>query len=93
MKGIVYSYDAYYSNYSYYSKMEMSLDSYLGFKVSKDFSRQWSRLVPHLELMPIELPSLEVVRGTPLYHGSVHRASTLLPYQAGTPSEGVSSYI
>ena len=37
VKGIVYSCD---SNYSYYSKMEMSLESYLGFKVAKAFSRQ-----------------------------------------------------
>ena len=67
----MYSCDAYYSNYSYYSKMEMSLESYLGFEVSKDFSGQLSRLVPHLELIPVELPSLEVVTSTPLYHGSV----------------------
>ena len=85
--------DAYYSNYSYYSKMETSLESYLGFKVSKDFSRQWSRLVPHLELMPAKIPSLEVVRGTPLYHGSVHRADTLLLCRVGTPLGDVSSYI
>ena len=34
MKGIVYSCSAYYSNYSCYSKMEMSLDSYLGFEAT-----------------------------------------------------------
>ena len=38
MKGIVYSCDAYYSNYSCYSKMEMSLEPYLHFKAAKDFS-------------------------------------------------------
>ena len=35
MKGIVYSHFAYYSNYSCYSKMEMSLGSYLGFEAAK----------------------------------------------------------
>ena len=35
VKGIGYLYFAYYSNYSYYSKMEMSLGSYLGFEASK----------------------------------------------------------
>ena len=35
MKGIVYSCDAYYSNYSCYSKMEMSLESYLDFEASR----------------------------------------------------------
>ena len=35
MKGIVYSCYAYYSNYSCYSKMEMSLESYLDFEVAK----------------------------------------------------------
>ena len=35
MKGIVYSDFAYYSNYSYYSKMETSLGSYLGFEATK----------------------------------------------------------
>ena len=33
--GIVYSRSTYYSNYSRYSKMEMSLDSYLGFEATK----------------------------------------------------------
>ena len=35
MKGIVYSHFAYYSNYSYYSKMETSPGSYLGFEAAK----------------------------------------------------------
>ena len=35
MKGIVYSSFAYYSNYSCYSKMEMSLESFLGFGVAR----------------------------------------------------------
>ena len=35
LKGIVYSHFAYYSNYSYYSKMETSLGSYLGFETAK----------------------------------------------------------
>ena len=35
MKGIVYSRFAYYSNYSCYSKMEMSLESYLDFEVAR----------------------------------------------------------
>ena len=39
VKAIVYSCDAYYSNYSCYSNKETSLESYLGFEVAKDFSR------------------------------------------------------
>ena len=35
VKGIVYSHFAYYSNYSCYSKMEMSPRSYLGFEATK----------------------------------------------------------
>ena len=35
MKGIVYSHFSYYSNYSCYSKMEMSPGSYLGFEATK----------------------------------------------------------
>ena len=35
LKGTVYSYFAYYSNCSYYSKMETSLGAYLGFEVAK----------------------------------------------------------
>ena len=35
MKGIVYSHFSYYSNYSCYSKMEMSLGLYLGFEAAK----------------------------------------------------------
>ena len=35
MKGIVYSHFSYYSNYSCYSKMEMSQGSYLGFEATK----------------------------------------------------------
>ena len=35
MKGIVYSHFAYYSNCSYYSKMETSPRSYLGFEAAK----------------------------------------------------------
>ena len=34
MKDIVYSHFAYYSNYSYYSKMETSRGSDLGFEVA-----------------------------------------------------------
>ena len=37
MKGIVYSHSTYYSNYSCYSKMEMSLESYLDFKAIRAF--------------------------------------------------------
>ena len=37
MKGIVYSYVAYYSNYSCYSKLEKSLESYLDLKAARDF--------------------------------------------------------
>ena len=40
LKGTVYSYFAYYSNCSYYSKMEMSLGSYLGFEATKVSSMQ-----------------------------------------------------
>ena len=40
MKGIVYSHFSYYSNGSYYSKMEMSLGSYLGFEATKVSSVQ-----------------------------------------------------
>ena len=40
MKGIVYSCYAYYSNYSCYSKMEMSLESYLDFEATRAFSIQ-----------------------------------------------------
>ena len=40
MKGILYSCDVYYSNYSCYSKMEMNLESYLDFEAAKDFSVQ-----------------------------------------------------
>ena len=35
MKGTMYSCFAYYSNYSYYSKMETSSGSYLGFEAAK----------------------------------------------------------
>ena len=35
LKGIVYSHFAYYSNCSYYSKMETSPGSYLGFQAAK----------------------------------------------------------
>ena len=35
MKGIVYSHFSYHSNCSYYSKMETSLGSYLGFDAAK----------------------------------------------------------
>ena len=44
-----------------------------------------------MELMPIELTSLEVVKGVPLYHGSAHRANTILLCRVGTPSGDVSS--
>ena len=40
LKGIVYSHFAYYSNCSYYSKMEMRLWAYLGFKAAKVASVQ-----------------------------------------------------
>ena len=40
LKGIMYSHFAYYSNCSYYSKMEMSLGTYLGFEPAKVFSVQ-----------------------------------------------------
>ena len=40
LKGIVYSHFAYYSNGSYYSKMETSLGAYLGFEFSKVSSVQ-----------------------------------------------------
>ena len=40
LKGTVYSHFAYYSNGSYYSKMEMSLGSYLGFEATKVSSVQ-----------------------------------------------------
>ena len=40
MKGIVYSRSVYYSNYSSYSKMEMGLESYLGFEAAGAFSMQ-----------------------------------------------------
>ena len=93
MKGIMYSCAAYYSNYSCYSKMEMSLESYLDFEAAKAFSVQSSRLVPHLELMPTELPSIEVVKGILLCHGLAHKAETLLLYRLGTPSEDGSSCI
>ena len=93
MKGIVYSCDAYYSNYSCYLKMEMSLESYLDFEATRDFSMQYSRLVLHLDLMPAELPSLKVVKGILLFHGSTHTTDTLLPCRVGTFSKGGSSYI
>ena len=35
LKGTVYSHFAYYSNCSYYSKMETSPGSYLGFETAK----------------------------------------------------------
>ena len=35
LKGTVYSHFAYYSNVSYYSKMETSSVSYLGFEAAK----------------------------------------------------------
>ena len=35
LKGIVYSHFVYYSNYSYYSKMETGPGSYLGFEAAK----------------------------------------------------------
>ena len=34
LKGIVYSYFAYYSNFPYYSKMETSLEAYLDFEAA-----------------------------------------------------------
>ena len=40
VKGIVYSCDSYYSNYSFYLKMETSLESYLDFEATKAFSRK-----------------------------------------------------
>ena len=40
MKGIDYSYVAYYSNYSCYSKMEMSMESYLDFEAARASSVQ-----------------------------------------------------
>ena len=40
MKGIVDSCAAYYSNYSCYLKMEMSMETYLDFKAVRDFSMQ-----------------------------------------------------
>ena len=40
MNGIVYSCSTYYSNYSCYLKMEPSLEPYLDFKATKDFSVQ-----------------------------------------------------
>ena len=40
LKGIVYSHFAYYSNGSYYSKMETSPGSYLGFEAAKVSSVQ-----------------------------------------------------
>ena len=35
LKGTVYSHFAYYSNCSYYSKMETSLEAYLDFEATK----------------------------------------------------------
>ena len=89
----MYSCAAYYFNYSCYLKMEMSLDSYLGFTAAEAFFVQQSRLVPHMESIPVELPSLEVGKDIPLYHGLACKADTLLPCQVGTPSEDGSSYI
>ena len=40
LKGIVYSHSVYYSNFSYYSKMETILGTYLGFKAAKVSSVQ-----------------------------------------------------
>ena len=40
MKGIVYSCAAYYSNYSCYSEMKMSLDSYNDFEAARDSFEQ-----------------------------------------------------
>ena len=93
MKGIVYSYVAYYSNYSCYSKMETSLESNLDFEDAMASFVEESRLVPPLELIPTEQPSLEVVMGILLCHGSTRTSETLLPCRVGTPLEGGSSYI